>query len=144
MGNNDNSWKGYPYPIVSGPKGFFGIQKGIAQIKSDLLILLLTYPGERVMLPDFGTPLKDLIFEPGDSGLVSRARQMIINSITQWEPRITVDQINVSLGAPTAILDASDDLTENNAILTIQIQFRDPDILTEAQELVLDVPLSGG
>ena len=88
MANNSGSWKGFAYPIIKGPKGFFGIQSGINQIKSDLLILLLTSPGERVMLPTFGTPLKDLIFEPGDASLVSRARQMIINSITQWEPRI--------------------------------------------------------
>lgn len=144
MAKDSNSWKGYPYPIVKGPKGFFGINKGINQIKSDLLILLLTYPGERVMLPDFGTPLKDLIFEPGDTTLVAQARQMIINSIQKWEPRITVDQLNVTLGAPTSILNTNDDLTEVNAILTIQIQFRDPEVLTEAQELVLDVPLPGG
>ena len=142
MANNSGSWKGFAYPIIKGPKGFFGIQSGINQIKSDLLILLLTSPGERVMLATCGTPLKDLIFEPGDASLVSRARQMIINSITQWEPRIAVDQINVSLGAPTSLLNQNDDLTEVNAILTIQIQFRDPDLLTESQELVLDVPLN--
>jgi len=144
MANNENSWKGYPYPIVKGPKGYFGGSKGINQIKSDLLILLLTSPGERVMLPDFGTPLKDLIFDPADNGLVNRARQMIIDSIRKWEPRIAVDQIQVSLGADRSVLNKADDLSETNAILTIQIQFRDPDSLTEAQELVLDVPLPGG
>ena len=144
MANNSNSWLGYPYPITKGPKGFFGAQSGTDQIKSDLLILLLTSPGERVALPDFGTPLKDLIFEPGDASLVTRAKQMIIDSIKKWEPRIAVDQINVSLGAPSSILNKNDDLTEKNAILNINIQFRDPDVLTESQSLVLDVPLPGG
>jgi phage baseplate assembly protein W len=144
MINNSNSWKGYPYPVISGPKGFFGNSKGIDQIKADLLVLLLTSPGERVMLPSFGTPLKDLIFEPGDASLVSKARQMIVNSITQWEPRISVDQINVSLGIPDSLLNPDDNLTEKNAILTIQIQFKDPGTLTESFELVLDVPLPGG
>ena len=144
MANNSNSWRGFPYPIVKRPQGYFGASKGINQIKSDLLILLLTSPGERVMLPTFGTPLKDLIFEPGDQTLVARAKQMIIDSIQQWEPRISVDAINVTLGAPTSILNKNDNMTEINAILTIQIQFRSPDILTEAQELVLEVPLAGG
>ncbi len=142
MANNEK-WKGFPYPIVKNPRGFFATQSGTDQIKADLLILLLTSPGERVALPTFGTPLKDLIFDPADASLVARARKMIIDSITMWEPRITVDQINVSLGIPNALLNKADDLTERNAILTIQIEFRDPDILTEAQNLVLDVPLPG-
>jgi phage baseplate assembly protein W len=83
MANNSNSWKGFPYPIVKTSGGFFRAGSGAAQIKSDLLILLLTYPGERVMLPEFGTPLQDLIFEPGDKTLISQARQMIIKSITR-------------------------------------------------------------
>lgn len=144
MANNSGSWEGYPYPIVKGPQGYFGGSMGINQIKSDLLILLLTYPGERIMLPTFGTPLKDLIFEPGDNTLVSQAKTMIVNAIQTWEPRIAVDAINVSLGIDNSLLNPNDNLTEINAILSIQIQFRDPDILTVAQELVLDIPLPGG
>ncbi len=137
-------FKGYPYPIVKNPRGFFAHSSGVEQIKADMLILLLTTPGERVMLPDFGTPLKDLIFDPNDATLTNRARQMIIDSITRWEPRIAVDQIHVTSTVPKSYLSPDDNLTELNAILTITIQFRDPENITEAQELVLDVPLPGG
>jgi phage baseplate assembly protein W len=143
MAKDKNSWSGYPYPIVKNANGYFGRQTGINQIKSDLLILLLTYPGERIFLPDFGTPLQDLIFEPNDATVAAQARQMIIASIKRWEPRITVSAINVTVGGVPSLLNQNDNLTEKNAILTIQIQFVDPGNLTEAQELVLDVPLAG-
>ena len=93
------------------------------------------------MLPDFGTPLKDLIFEPNDAAVVSRAKQMVINSISQWEPRIVVNNINVTNTVPTSYLNQNDDLTEIKRILTITIQFTDPENILEQQELVLDVPL---
>src|ERR1019366_4698383 len=98
------NWKGYPYPIVKNPRGFFAASAGVEQIKADLLILLLTSPGERVMLPTFVTPLKDLIFDPNDATLVQKARDMVIASIAKWEPRITVDQINVTSTVPTSYL----------------------------------------
>lgn len=143
MSNSSNSWKGVLYPIsANNPHGYYAQGKGISQIKSDLLILLLTYPGERVMMESFGTPLKDLLFEPADSALLARARTMIIDSIAQWEPRVTIDQIEVSFGPSRSVLNPEDDYTENNSILLIQIQFRDPEILTEANELVLELPLN--
>ena len=47
---------GMGYPIVTNPKGYFPVTKGVDLIKGDLLCLLLTNPGERVMMPQFGTP----------------------------------------------------------------------------------------
>ena len=110
----------------------------------DLLILLLTSPGERIFLPDFGTPLKDLIFDPNDSTIADRAKTMISNSISQWEPRIIVDQINVTTTVDRSILSPYDDLSQSGAILTIQIAFRSDDNIAEVQSLVLEVPLPGG
>jgi phage baseplate assembly protein W len=86
---------GFPYPVVSNPRGLLATQGGVDQIKSDLLCLLLTNPGERVMIPDFGTPLRELIFEPNDDVLVNKAREVIITAIKTWEPRVTIDQIEI-------------------------------------------------
>ena len=60
---------GAPYPIVKTARGLLAAQTGVDQVKADLLQLLLTNPGERVMLLDYGTPLRELIFEPDDSSL---------------------------------------------------------------------------
>lgn len=135
------TFMGVPYPIRKSPLGFLYTQSGIDQIKSDLLVLLLTNPGERVMTPDFGTPLKRLIFEPNDPVLQIQARNMIINSIKSWEPRIAVESIDISSAGDLSSLNKLDDRTEVENILFIRIRFVDPQNIKEIQELVLEVPL---
>ncbi len=136
------SFFGAPYPITKNARGLLHTQNGLEQIKSDLLILLLTNPGERVMLPDFGTPLNTLVFEPNDSGINETARNMIINSIATWEPRIVVQEITVSApqaGERAAVLEQ--DIGNS---LEIRVLFFDPEQIAEVQELKLEVPLAGG
>lgn len=140
---SQQNFLGLPYPVVKTPKGFFYSQGGIDQIKSDLICLLLTNPGERVMNPTFGTPLRRLLFEPNDLTLQVNARNAIINAIRTWEPRIAVNQVEVLSGADRASLNSSDDLTQWEHILYVRITFFDPQNLSEIQELVLEVPLTG-
>ena len=132
---------GAPYPIATTPKGYLPSISGVDTIKADLLQLLLTYPGSRVMLPAFGTRLKDLIFEPNDIILRDRARDMIIDAISQWEPRIAVEAIEVSSNVENDFLSNEDDYSEREHILGIRILFKDPQNITTIQELVLEVPL---
>ena len=135
---------GAPYPIVKTPRGLLPTQNGINQIKSDLLCLLLTNPGERCMLPDFGTPLRELIFDPNDSTLVEKAKEMIINSIKLWEPRISVSQIDVFTGAENIRLNSNDLRQDVEHILSIIIKFVDPENIQQVQELKLELPLAQG
>jgi phage baseplate assembly protein W len=132
---------GVPYPLRKDAKGYFYSQGGLNQIKSDLLILLLTNPGERIFLPDYGTPLRKLIFEPNDPSLAIQAREMIITSIQKWEPRISVDQIEVDIDVDKRSLDRQDNGTEAASILMIKILFKDPANMQAVEELKLEVPL---
>lgn len=134
---------GAPYPIINTARGLLATQRGVDQIKADLLQLLLTNPGERVMLPNFGTPLREIIFEPNDSIATEQVRDMIINSIRTWEPRITIEQIDVLSQADQASLDDNDPLEDVEHIMMIRILFFDPENITEVQELKLEVPLAG-
>ena len=134
---------GVPYPIQKNPRGFLYSQDGIDQIKSDMLVLLLTNPGERVMNPNFGTPLRRLIFEPNDPALRLEAKNMIINSINRWEPRISVQNIEVDSKVDNNSLNKADDKQELEHILFIRIIFVDPQNIKEVQELLLEVPLGG-
>ena len=136
------NFQGVPYPVRRHPQGLLHVQSGVNQIKSDLLVLLLTNPGERVFLPTFGTPLRRLVFEQNDISLQETARQMIINSIKTWEPRIVVQQIEVTNTISDADLNSNDDKSELDNILSIKIVFVDPQQLTEVQELKLEIPLS--
>ena len=132
-----------PYPLMSDARGTLHTQTGISQVKSDLLSLLLTNPGERVFLPMFGTPLRKLVFEQNDINLIGEAKAMIVNSITSWEPRITVDAIEVTNGLEEDSRHSDDDLTEQGAVLGIKIMFFDPESILDLQELTLELPLGG-
>jgi len=136
------NFKGSPYPIVTHPNGLMHVETGLDTIKADLLQLLLTNPGERVMLLDYGTPLKELFFEPNDVTIQEEARAMIIRSISLWEPRIVVEQIDVGT-IDTSALNTNDTLANVEHILYIKIRFFDPEDIQEVQELDLRVPLGG-
>lgn len=132
-----------PYPILKHPLGLLRTQGGINQIKSDLLALLLTEPGERVMLPSFGTPLKKFMFEPNDPTLAENVRNSIIDSIRTWEPRIQVTDIQVTNSASEIkdSLSPYDNREEIGHILMIRIAFTDFNNIQEVQELKLQIPL---
>ena len=135
---------GAPYPIVRHPRGLLHTQDGVDQIKADLLQLLLTNPGERVMLPEFGTPLRRwLIFEQNTVGLTDVAKTMISDSITMWEPRIAVSNIEVTNKADEDSLHPDDPRTDIEHILFIRILFFDPEDIQNVQELKLELPLAG-
>lgn len=145
LGVSMTKFLGFPYPIQKTVRGYFSSQKeDVDQIKSDLLILLLTNPGERVMNPRFGTPLKKLIFEPNDPRLKSEARNVIINSIRQWEPRVALQQVEILTKVDQDSLSPLDDKSELDHLLIIRIIFVDPNDIQTVQELTLEVPLAGG
>jgi phage baseplate assembly protein W len=137
-----NIFGGIPYPTRKTPRGYWYSQQGADQIKSDLLCLLLTNPGERVMLPEFGTPLKQLLFEQNDSFLRQEAQRVIAQAISLWEPRIVVQKIEVSSNPDDSSLNSDDDGTQREHILMVKIIFVDPQNIKEVQQLVLEVPLS--
>tara|TARA_Y100000034_G_scaffold55191_1_gene67655 strand:+ start:507 stop:926 length:420 start_codon:yes stop_codon:yes gene_type:complete len=133
---------GLQYPLVKTNRGLLAQKKGVAQIKADLLQLLLTNPGERVMLPEYGTPLRELFFDPNDVELEIRGKNMIANAVETWEPRIVVENIHVSSSIDSSDLHQDDTRHEQESILSIKIEFVDPEDITEIQALVLQVPIS--
>jgi hypothetical protein len=65
------------------------------QIKSNLLNLLLTDIGERVMNPNFGTLLRRFLFEGISGSNIEILRENILSSINIYIPQITVLEINI-------------------------------------------------
>lgn len=134
---------GLQYPLVKTARGLMAQNSNVAQIKADLLQLLLTNPGERVMLPEFGTPLRKLMFEPNDVGLEIIAKQMIAESISKWEPRIVISNISVTSNFDPNNLNENDSGEDIDAILGISILFIDPENISQIESLTLQLPLGG-
>ncbi|HEY7875597.1 MAG TPA: GPW/gp25 family protein [Actinomycetota bacterium] len=58
--------------------------------------VLFTAPGERVMRPDFGCGLLDLVFEPGGPELVATTHHLVQGALQQWLGHlISVDALDV-------------------------------------------------
>jgi len=133
---------GMPYPLQDHARGFMHTQFGTQQIKSDMLALLLTNPGERVMLPNYGVGLRKFLFEPNDALVIQEVTQAIDSQIRLWEPRIVIK--NIEVGIPSRNdLNPADSLEDIESILLIRIEFLDPDNIQEIHELKLEVPLGG-
>jgi phage baseplate assembly protein W len=69
------------------------------QIKSNLLNLLLTDIGERIMNPNFGTLLRRFLFEGITDSNIETLRESISNSIAIYIPEIIVQEIIITPNA---------------------------------------------
>jgi phage baseplate assembly protein W len=58
--------------------------------------LLLTSPGERVDLPQFGCGLRSLVFAPDTDALVASVKLRVIQGLSQWLPE-SVNVLNVEV-----------------------------------------------
>jgi phage baseplate assembly protein W len=63
--------------------------------------LLLTAPGERVNLPQFGCGLRSLVFAPDTDALAATVKLRVIQGLTQWLAGI-VNVVDVGLTDETS------------------------------------------
>lgn len=76
------------------------------EIEQAIVIILLTAPGERVMRPDFGCRIHELVFAPNNRETAVRAERFVAEALRMWEPRITVDQVTARPDRhPTLLID---------------------------------------
>ncbi len=61
-----------------------------------LEILISTALKERLNYSDYGCDMKQFMFEEVNRGLVLEIQQMILNSIYNYEPRVQVENIEVT------------------------------------------------
>lgn len=101
---------GYGFP--SGAPGAFTLISGPEKIRQSIEIILATAPGERLMRPDFGCGIHDLVFEPNTAALHGMITARVEEALVRWEPRI--DVINVDAN--------TDDFRQN--LLLIRIEYR--------------------
>lgn len=123
-------FKGFPYPVTEHPQGYFHPITGVELFKADLLVLLLTNPGERVMHPEFGCDLRQIVFDPNDAATCDVARNLIIEAIRKWEPRLSITSIECEVVA-------------DDNVLQISIEFRNPDNIAQIERLELEIPAGG-
>jgi len=85
--------RGLGFPIEKGREGFWPRRNAKALRQSSVIMILGTVPGERLMLPEFGSRLKMLLFEPNDQVLVEQVRTETAGALQKWDPYITVTRV---------------------------------------------------
>lgn len=71
------------------------MSSGEKDIEESLKILLSTQLGERVMVPEYGCDLTELLFSPLDLTLKTFVADLIRTAILYYEPRINVERIDI-------------------------------------------------
>ncbi len=85
-------WTGPAYPLRVGDRGLFRDANDIELIEGNILQILGTRKGERIMLPLFGSRVMDFIFEPLDHITCALIRFEVIEAIRLWEPRVILNK----------------------------------------------------
>ena len=87
---------GLAYPIDLDENGLFPRAQAELKVQQSLLLILGTARGERVMNPEFGSRLHELLFEPNNAATRGRIVQYVTDAITRWESRVDVIGVTVS------------------------------------------------
>jgi phage baseplate assembly protein W len=122
--------QGLAFPLQVNPQGGIALASGEHDIEQAIRVILSTAPGERVMRPEFGCRIHELIFAPQDAATESLVVYYVEEALAQWEPRIDVQEVDVST-----------DPGRNGALL-VEIKYRVKDTHDE-RSIVYPFFLSG-
>lgn len=86
--------RGFYWPLQVDHTGALRLTDGAADLDRSMALVLATAPGERVMRPEFGCRIWDLLFEPVTANLIGLMAQAVRDALAQWEPRVEVDDVN--------------------------------------------------
>lgn len=90
---------GWKFPLQVTPGGKIARAFFEQRVEESIYLILSTAKGERVMLPDFGCGIHDLVFGINDPRTRSAVVQQVRESLTRYERRIDVLDISADSSA---------------------------------------------
>ena len=88
-------WSDLHHSLVTDASGAVRKVVDVNAVKTSVDNILRTQYNSRVMLPEFGCGLQDLLFSPMNELLMSKVVQNIKTAIQTWDNRVSVDGIDV-------------------------------------------------
>ena len=85
--------RGFTWPLGVDHTGAIALTRAGGDLEDSIRVVLLTAPGERLMRPQFGCRIWDLLFEPVNANLLGLVSQAVREALAQWEPRIAVEEV---------------------------------------------------
>ncbi len=97
---------GWKFPLQVTPSGGIARARRDQRIEESIYLILSTARGERVVRPDFGCGIHDLVFAPNDTVTRSTVVQQVRKALVKFEPRIDVLEVEAESGpaAPNLLL----------------------------------------
>lgn len=89
--------RGWHFPPMLDERGTVALTSDGEEIEQSIRIILGTAPGQRVMRPEFGCRIHELVFAPITPAVTGMASRYVREALGRWEPRIEVQQVDVDL-----------------------------------------------
>ena len=88
--------RGWAYPVqLEANLGMVATAEFEDDVQQAIMIILGTSPGERLMRPDFGCGIYDMVFDVIDTASLTRIHQLVSSALNQFEPRIELENVKV-------------------------------------------------
>lgn len=88
--NSDFLGVGWTSPVKLDWNSQIQLAKYEDAVRQSIRMILSTARGERLMRPDFGCSLHDLVFSTNSATAIGQVISAVQESLIQWEPRIDV------------------------------------------------------
>ena len=86
---------GWAFPPRVNGSGGIALVRHERELEEAMRIILLTYPGERPMRPEFGSRLRDYVFRETSPEMFAALAHEVRTSLARWEPRVEVKDVRV-------------------------------------------------
>ena len=101
--------KGWQFPVALDEKGALASAEYEESVRQSIWVILGTAKGERIMRPDFGCGIYEMVFGVNSSTAASEAAEVVRDALVSFEPRIDVLGVEVSPGGDGEVLYVSID-----------------------------------
>lgn len=86
---------GWRFPPNVDGRGGIALVSREQEIEEAIEIILSTPKGQRIMRPEFGCRIHELIFAPMNAGTAAAVSHHVKEALGWWEPRIDVEDVTV-------------------------------------------------
>jgi uncharacterized protein len=95
---------GWAFPVGVDNRGAIALARGSDELEQAMRLILMTYPGERPMRPEFGSRLRDFVFNGATLENAAAVENEVRAALVRWEPRVDLSDIAVTPGPGQAAL----------------------------------------
>jgi phage baseplate assembly protein W len=88
---------GWQFPVGVDARGRVALARGERDIEQAIRMILSTPVGQRIMRPEFGCRIHELMFEPNDGSSAGLAAHYVERALGMWEPRSEVLEVSIAI-----------------------------------------------